>query len=473
MEEGQSLFTDIPYLDPSQVQQGLQEQQDVTNARSLRLGAGATAIHGDQSGLWLGADKFLDAPFSVDMNGNMTATNVIINGSSISNEHVFGFGIDGTATLDGSATVGWASKSGSVYTLTKDAFLDTLTINVGVTLKTGGYRLFVKNTLTNNGAIHWNGEKGTDGLNAHSYTPGAGGTAGPALASQSLYGSVAGKAGSAGGKGSWSESGGAGTAGTAGVTGNNVSNSFASAFSGASGAGGKGGNAGDGGTPLAFAGGNGGAGGASGALSSASKIRPYCIQFAVEMFDKAAATALAYLTYYAGYGGAGGGGGGASGYYYGHSFNPGGSGGGGGGSGSGGGTLVICARNIVNNGTIQSVGGNGGNGGNGGAGYSANAYPSVGAVNGGGGGGGGGGGRGGAGGIIVLIYGSLTGTGTVSVAGGASGTGGLGGAGGRSAINMGWTPGPYAPADCSDGQAGADGVSPADGADGIIIELQV
>ncbi|OQB18149.1 MAG: hypothetical protein BWY14_00995 [Parcubacteria group bacterium ADurb.Bin192] len=441
MEEGQSLFTDIPYLDPSQVQQGLQEQQDVTNARSLRLGAGATAIHGDQSGLWLGADKFLDAPFSVDMNGNMTATNVIINGSSISNEHIFGSGIDGTATLDGSATVGWASKSGSVYTLTKDAFLDTLTINVGVTLKTGGYRLFVKNTLTNNGAIHWNGEKGTDGLRGFVRDPGAGGTAGPALASQSLYGSVAGKAGSAGGQGDYSGSGGAGKAGTAGVTGNNVSNSFASAFSGASGAGGKGGDAGYNGTPLAFDGGNGGAGGASGVLSSASKIRPYCIQFAVEMFDKAAATALAYLTYYAGYGGAGGGGGGASGYYYG--VSPGGGGGGGGGSGSGGGTLVICARNIVNNGTIQS-----------------------------GGGGGGGGGRGGAGGIIVLIYGSLTGTGTVSVAGGASGTGGLGGAGGLSALNRGWTS-PPAPWNCLDGQAGADGVSPADGADGIIIELQV
>ncbi len=64
----------------------------------------------------------------------------------------FGDGNDGAATLDGSATVPWASKSGSVYTMTRDADLTDLTIGSGVTLKlassTATFRVYGTGTLT-------------------------------------------------------------------------------------------------------------------------------------------------------------------------------------------------------------------------------------------------------------------------------------------------------------------------------------
>lgn len=43
--------------------------EDINN---LQVGAGVQAFKVDQSGMWLGADKFADAPFRVDMEGNTT-----------------------------------------------------------------------------------------------------------------------------------------------------------------------------------------------------------------------------------------------------------------------------------------------------------------------------------------------------------------------------------------------------------------
>ena len=40
----------------------------------LQIGAGSKVFRGDQSGIWLGASKFADAPFSVDMQGNIVAS---------------------------------------------------------------------------------------------------------------------------------------------------------------------------------------------------------------------------------------------------------------------------------------------------------------------------------------------------------------------------------------------------------------
>src|ERR1035437_2177853 len=82
-----------------------------------------------------------------------------------------GGGPDGVAILDGVAAVPWATRAGSVYTTTRDAFCTSLTINAGVTLITAGFRLFAS-TITNNGTIHNNGGAGGAG------TAGAGGSAG-------------------------------------------------------------------------------------------------------------------------------------------------------------------------------------------------------------------------------------------------------------------------------------------------------
>lgn len=63
-------------------------------------------------------------------------------------DSVYGTGMDGDATLDGSTTVLSMAPSSNVYTMTKDLYFDDLTINAGVRLNPAGYRIFVKNVLT-------------------------------------------------------------------------------------------------------------------------------------------------------------------------------------------------------------------------------------------------------------------------------------------------------------------------------------
>lgn len=89
----------------------------------------------------------------------------------------------------------------------------------------------------------------------------------------------------------------------------------------------------------------------------------------------------------------------------------------------GGGIIYIFADTIINNGEINSIGGNGGGGGNGGN-----------AACGGGGGGGGGGGNGGSGGSILFQGMDINlGSSSVKAIGGGAGTGGTGGVGGHAA----------------------------------------
>lgn len=61
---------------------------------------------------------------------------------------VYGTGMDGDATLDGSTTVLGMAPSASVYSMTKDLYFNNLTINTSVRLAPNGYRIFVKNLLT-------------------------------------------------------------------------------------------------------------------------------------------------------------------------------------------------------------------------------------------------------------------------------------------------------------------------------------
>lgn len=60
-------------------------QQNLDNIGSLSAGGGTSSFKFDQaSGLWLGAERFADAPFRVDMNGNvnMKSANIIVNDGS-------------------------------------------------------------------------------------------------------------------------------------------------------------------------------------------------------------------------------------------------------------------------------------------------------------------------------------------------------------------------------------------------------
>ena len=75
----QNAFNEIPEVafTPAKDIYGV---QTLDNISSMQIGAGAKSFKGDQSGIWLGANKFANAPFSVDMDGNVIATGATITG---------------------------------------------------------------------------------------------------------------------------------------------------------------------------------------------------------------------------------------------------------------------------------------------------------------------------------------------------------------------------------------------------------
>ena len=78
---------------------------------------------------------------------------------------IWGSGQDGDAVLDGvAAFASFAGLVGSVYTLTRDVFLGNLTVNAGITLQSGGFKIFVANTLLNNGTIAADGKDAALGV---------------------------------------------------------------------------------------------------------------------------------------------------------------------------------------------------------------------------------------------------------------------------------------------------------------------
>lgn len=66
---------------------------------------------------------------------------------------IFGDASDGDVTINADTT------------LTRDMYYNSLTINPTFTLKTGGFRIFVRGTLTNNGTIDRSGNNGGNGGN--------------------------------------------------------------------------------------------------------------------------------------------------------------------------------------------------------------------------------------------------------------------------------------------------------------------
>ncbi|MBV6340109.1 hypothetical protein [Candidatus Magnetobacterium casense] len=358
---------------------------------------------------------------------------------------IFGDGSDGDVTISSNTT------------MSSDMYYNNLTVNTGVTLTTGGYRLFVRNTLTLNlgSIVGYRGNAGTDGTNGtagfpdvplgSSGTPGAAGSPGAALAENILGGAPAGAASGMGGAGGTSAGGSVGIAGTSGTS---VAKSYCGSGTGGS-AGGSGGN-----SRIGYSGASGGAAGTGGSTSGTVYNKPHNVVFAIRLYDDNGSDIIRSAGGTAGSGG-GGGGGGDNVYPNGR----GGGGGGAGGCGSGGGVVMISARIIVNNGSISArggYGGDGGNGGKGGNGGAASGYDRAG-----GGGGGGAGGAGGRGGLLVLIYTSYSGSGVKTTAGGGGGTGGNGGAKGEGTT------------DADDGFPGTAGAAGSNGSTGQLIELEV
>ncbi len=316
-------------------------------------------------------------------NGTTTLATTTINYITFDEKGFYDFG-DGS---DGDVTIS------STTTLTEDMYYNNLTVNSGVALNTGGYRIYVKDTLTVNGVMRNNGSDGGDGGNGGGTSGGSGGTGGSGGAGGSLPAAPDGGNGGVGGY----DSGGNGDNGSPGSSGIDKDPSLGS--SGV--AGGSGGNTGTS---------SGGAGGSGGTATSENLDIAYLvphIQAGSEtngkfIFVPFGSVSGAYLSPSASSGGGGGGAAQPGAAQY--------TGGGGGGAGGSGGIVLIVAKNITGSGNIEAKGGNGGNGGNG-----HND------------GGGGGGGAGGAGGVVILVYKDISGfTGSVDVSGGTGGSGGAG-----------------------------------------------
>jgi hypothetical protein len=363
------------------------------------FGLASTVTVGDDVRFWAGSNfaSRASAPFRVTESGQAHFENVVIGGTSVQytiNDfgiYSFGDGSDSTAAFDGVNAVTGASRSGSTYTLTRDVYYTTMDVSTGVTINPAGYRIFVRNTLTLNGTatIARNGNAGTAGGAAGGGV--AGGSGGAALADGYLKGSVAGAQGA-------TSVGRINTDGIGGTTGTSTSNSL-----GSNGTGGGAGGDGSGGT-------KGSAG--SGGTATASNVKLIANWHLATLLDVSSSGSTVKFDNSAGAGGgaSGGGGGGLA-------------GGSGGGGGSAGGIIAIYARSLVI-GASASITANGGAGGNGG---SQGSSP----------GGGGGGGAGGNGGQLILVYNTLTNSGSLSVAAGAGGSGGGPGGGGGSAGSSG------------------------------------
>ena len=337
-------------------------------------------------------------------------TNLIVNGSPLTNQNLFGDGSDGDVVISGDTS------------LSSDMFYDDLTINTGVNLNPAGYRIFVKGTLTLTGTATINrpGTNGGNGANGSSGTGGAGGTAGAVLAAGSISGAPAGGAGG-------NSSGGAGTVGSNGT---DTAKSIGVTPGGPAGAGGVGGKTD--GTQFT----NGGAAGTVGTQTGTVFNKIHTGIAAYRLYDD---SGTAFLTSTPSQAGAGGGGAGQT-----DGGSQGGGGGGGGASGGSGGIVIVFARIITGTGTIKASGGNGGNGGNGVNGGGGNA----------GGGGGGGAGAGGDGGVAIRVYSSLT-SATITAPAGSLGTKG----------NLGTGSGT--------GGSGTDGATGTAGSSGTTISLQI
>jgi len=263
------------------------------------------------------SDKFKayfgDSTTGYQWDWNVTAANVLtVNGSALTNNNIFGDGSDGDVTISGDTTI------------TRDMYYNNLTINSTKTLNPGGYRIFVKNTLTNNGIISTNGNFGEDGAAAAPANP----PGGAALSAAYLGASGAGGTGGGG-------------APSTGAAGGSLTSSLGAA-------GGAGGNA-------ANAGGAGGTVTPPPSTSGSFSVLP----MTTILYDYIVGLRIT--------GGAGGGGGGRDG---------GADEGGGGGSGAL--VMLIVTRFLVNEGVISANGGAGGDGygvaAGGGGGGGANIY---------------------------------------------------------------------------------------------------
>lgn len=65
---------------PQENAKGVYGKDLLESVQSLQVGFGSKVLRIDRNGIWLGAESFASAPFSVDMEGNMVATSLDLSG---------------------------------------------------------------------------------------------------------------------------------------------------------------------------------------------------------------------------------------------------------------------------------------------------------------------------------------------------------------------------------------------------------
>lgn len=73
-----SPFTDVPNAPLDEKGNVRYGSEFFRNVAELQVGYGGQVLRVDRQGLWLGAENFADAPFSVDMSGNIVATSLTL-----------------------------------------------------------------------------------------------------------------------------------------------------------------------------------------------------------------------------------------------------------------------------------------------------------------------------------------------------------------------------------------------------------
>lgn len=314
---------------------------------------------------------------------------------------IFGDGSDGTVVIS------------TPTSLSKDMFYANLTVNSSQTLTTNGFRVYVSGVLTINGKIDASGGNGGAGGTGGA-AGGTAGTAGAAVAAGSITAGIVGSAGGVGGAvvGSTDAISGGGGGGS-GASGGILAIYAYSIVIGATGI-------------VSSNGGNGGAGGAGGSGVSAPNSGGNGAAGSAGTAGNSASPSLGVSgTAHGGTNGNGGAGAATS--------NSGQTGGAGGTSGAAGtATLTktlphsaVQAMMLADLVTMTPVktSASAAAGAGGGAGGSGSGAATDGA------GGGGGGGYGGSGGVVVLLYHTLTNSGSITVNGGTAGAAGAAGSG--------------------------------------------
>lgn len=72
MDVIKDAFNDVD-RQPLPIKEGIGGLDYLNNVMALQIGQGSKVLRSDESGLWLGGSRFADAPFSVDMEGNLHA----------------------------------------------------------------------------------------------------------------------------------------------------------------------------------------------------------------------------------------------------------------------------------------------------------------------------------------------------------------------------------------------------------------